>query len=82
MEAAIPYLKRSNSTSAPLETMTEEDKIVGPEGMIPTYPSEIIEMKERLTGTMEVKIRPLIRGEKRNDLGSISSKISNKSSAT
>ena len=79
-EAATPYHKRSNNTSTPPETITEEEKIIEPEGRIPTYPSETIETKERLTGTMES--RPLIRGEQRNDLGSDGSKISNKSSAT
>ena len=51
-------------------------------GQDPNVPLETIETKERLTGTMEVKSRPLIRGEKRNDLGSDGSRISNKSSAT
>ena len=69
MEAAIPYHRRSNNTLAPPETMKEEEKIAGPEGMIPTYPPEMIETKERLTGLMEVKIRPLIRGEKGKILG-------------
>ena len=82
MEAAIPYHRRSNNTLAPPEMMKEEEKIAGPEGMIPTYPPEMIETKERLTGTMEVKSRPLIRGEKRKDLGSSGSRISNKSLAT
>ena len=82
MEVAIPYHKRSNSTSAPPETMTEEEKIVGLEGMILMYPPEIIETKERLTGTMEVQSLPLIRVEKRNDLGSSGSRISNKILAT
>ena len=82
MEAAIPYHRRSNNTLAPPETMTKEDKIAGLEGMIPTYPPEMIETKERLIGTMEVKSRLLIRGEKRKDLGSSGSRISNKSLAT
>ena len=82
MEAATPYHRRSNNTSAPPETTTEEEKIAGPEGRIPTYPPETIEMKERLTGTMEVKSGPLNIREKRNDLGSEGSKISNKSSTT
>ena len=70
MEAAIPYHGRNNNTSAPLEMMMEEEKIAGPEGMIPTYPPETIETKERFIGTMEVKSLPLVREEKRNDLGS------------
>ena len=82
MEAATPYHMRSNNTLAPPEMMTKEDKIAEPEGMIPTYPLETIKTKERLTRTMEVKSRPLIRGEKRNDLWSSGSKISNKSSST
>ena len=82
MEAATPYHKRSNNTSVPSETMTEEDKIVGLEARIPSYTPEMIKMKEHLTGTMEVKSQPLIKGEKRNDLGSDGSRISNKSSAT
>ena len=81
MEAAIAPHGRNNNTSVPLETMTEEEKIAGPEGMILTYPPGTIKMKERLTGTMEVKGRPHIRGEKRNDLGSNGSRISNRSSA-
>ena len=82
MEAATPYHRRSNNTSVPLETMTEEEKIAGPEGMIPTYLPKTIETKECLTRTMGVKSRPLVREEKRNDLRSGSSRISNKSSAT
>ena len=58
MEATIPYHRRSNNTSTAPETTTEEKKISGPEGMIPTYPLETIETKECLTGTMEVKSRP------------------------
>ena len=82
MEAKIPHHRRNNSTSAPLETMTKDEKIVEPEAMIPTYPPRMIKTKERLTETMEVKGRPHIRGEKRNDLGRSSSRISNMSSAT
>ena len=38
MKAAIPFHRRNINTSAPPETLTEEDKIAGPGGMIPTYP--------------------------------------------
>ena len=69
MEAAIPHHRRNNNTLAPLETMTEEEKIVGPEGMIPTYPSRMIKTKERLKKTMKVKGRPHIRGERGTILG-------------
>ena len=55
MEAVIPHHRRNNNTSGPLETMTEEEKIVGPEDMIPTYPPETIKKKERVIGMMEVK---------------------------
>ena len=48
--------------------------------MIPTYPPGMIKTKERLTQTMEVKGRPHIRGEKRNDLGRSGSRISYRSS--
>ena len=78
METAIPHYRRSNSTSAPPKTMMEEEKIAISKGMIPTYSSEMIETKERLIGTMEVKSRPPIRGERRNDLRSNGFRTSNK----
>ena len=40
MKSALPFHRRNNNTSAPPETLTEEEKIVRLGGMIPTYPPE------------------------------------------
>ena len=64
------------------ETLTGEEKIVGPGGMIPTYPPEMVAMRGCLEGTTEVKIQPLISRGRGNNLRNSGSKTSNKSSAT
>ena len=82
MKAAIPFYKRNNNTLVPLETLTEEEKIAGPGGMIPTYPSEMVAMRGGLVGTTEVMSQPLINRGRGNNLESSGSRTSNKSSAT
>ena len=60
MKAAIPFHRRSSNTSAPPKTLTEEEKIDGPRGMIPTYPPKMVAMRGCLVGTTEVMSQPLI----------------------
>ena len=82
MKAAIPFHRRNRNTSAPPETLTKEEKIAGPGGMIPTYPPKRVAMRGCLTGTTEVMSQPLISKGNGNNLGSSDSRTSNKSSAT
>ena len=82
VKAVIPFHKRNSSTSVPPETLTEEEKIPGPRGMIPTYPSEMVAMRGCQAGTMEVMSQPFISRGRGNNLGSNGSRTSNKSSAT
>ena len=60
MKAAIPFHKRNNNTSVPPKTLMEEEKIVEPGGMIPTYPLGMVAMRGCLAGTTEVMSQPLI----------------------
>ena len=70
MKAAISFHRRNNNTLTPPETLTEEEKIVGPGGMIPTYPLEMVAMKGCLAGTTEGMSQPLInRGRGKKILG-------------
>ena len=82
MKAGIPLHRRSSNTSAPTEALTEEEKIAGLGGMIPMFPSETVAMRKCLTGTTKVKSQPPINKGRRNNLGSIGSRTSNKSSTT
>ena len=82
MKVAIPSHRRNNNTSAPPETLTEEEKIAGPGDMIPTYPPEMVPMRGCMAGMTEVISQPLISRGRGNNLGSSGSKTSNKSSAT
>ena len=82
VKAAIPFHRRNNNTSTPPETLTEEEKIAGPGGMIPTYPSKMVAMRGGLEGTTEVMSQPLISRGRGNNLGSSGSRTSNKSLAT
>ena len=60
MKAAIPFHKRSSNTSVPPETWTEEEKITGPGGMIPTYPPEMVAMRGCLTRMTKMMSQPFI----------------------
>ena len=60
VKAAIPFHMRNSNTSVPLETLTEEEKIAKPGGMIPTYPPGMVAMRGCLAGTTEVMSQPLI----------------------
>ena len=82
VKAVIPFHGRNNNTSTPPETLTEEEKIVGPGGMICTYPPEMVTMRGCLAGTTEVISQPLISRGRGNNLGSSGSRTSNKSLAT
>ena len=82
MKVAIPFHRRSSNTSTPPETLTEEEKIIGPGSMIPTYPLEMVAMRGCLAGTTEVMSQPLINRGRGSNLGSNGSKTSNKSSTT
>ena len=64
------------------EALTEEEKIAGPGGMIPTYPPEMVTMRGCLVGATEVMSQPLISRGRGNNLGSSGFKTSNKSSTT
>ena len=81
MKAAIPLHRRNSNTLAPPKTLTEEEKIAGPEGMIPTYLPEMVAMSGCLAGTTDVMSQPLISRIRGNNLGSSGSRTSNKSSA-
>ena len=82
MKVVIPVNRRSSNTSVPPETLTKEEKIVGPGGMIPTHPPEMVEMRGCLARTKEVTRQPLISRRRGNNLGSSDSRKFNKSSVT
>ena len=62
------------------KTLTEEEKIAEPGGMIPTYSPGMGAMRGCLVGTKEVMSQPLINKGRGNNLGSNGSRTSNKSS--